>query len=475
MQAHAVSPATPTRVLAALAGATLLASLGISIVTVALPTLAREFSTGVQHVQWVVLAYLLAVTTAIVVAGRLGDRYGHRRVLVAGIVLFTLASACCTVAPSLNWLIAGRVVQGLGAAALMSLPLSIAKGLVAPAHLGMAMGLLGTLSAIGTALGPALGGLLLGTLSWRAAFVLLAVCGAGVLVLVLKGIAQTQASGTVATRMDWAGGFWLSVTLACVALAATGSTGGVAIPTWMLLSLAVFALLIFVRTEQAASHPLVPVSLLRERAIATALTTNLLVGAIMMSTLVVGPFFLALGMGLTPTETGLVMAVGPLAAALSGVPAGWITDRAGPHRTLLGGLLLATAGLCGFAVLPAVIHTPGYVISLLLITPGFQLFLAANNTAVMADAAATHRGLLSGLLGLSRNVGFMMGASLLPLLFSSLLGAHELTHHDAQAIRTAFSTTFLSAAGLCGLAIVLALLAHRAPRDAGDPARNPRA
>lgn len=464
MQTPAVSPPIPLPVLAALAGAMLLASLGISIVTVALPTLARAFSTGVQQVQWVVLSYLLAVTAAIVVAGRLGDRYGSRRVLVAGFVLFTLASAYCTIAPNLSGLIIGRAAQGLGAAILMSLPLSIAKSLVHTSRLGRAMGLLGTMSAIGTALGPSLGGLLIGTQGWRATFALLTVCGVGLLALALKAIPHPRTSG--GARMDWAGSFWLSITLLGMALAATGETVGLAAPWWLLTSLAAITLLIFVRTELAAAHPLVPVALLCERAIATALTMNVLVGAIMMSTLVVGPFFLVLGLGLTTTETGLVMAAGPLAAALSGVPAGWITDRTGPDRTLLGGLLLAAGGLCSFAVLPALLHTPGYVLSLLLITPGFQLFLAANNTAVMAEAADTHRGLLSGLLGLSRNVGFMMGASLLPLLFASLLGDPNLASHSAQAIGDAFSLTFLCAAGLCGLAILLAVRQQRARRAA---------
>ncbi len=103
-------------VLATLASAILLASLGISIATVALPTLARAFSASVAQVQWVMLAYLLAVTLAIVSAGRMGDLHGHRRVLLAGIVLFTLASAAAALAPGLGWLIAARAAQGLGAA-----------------------------------------------------------------------------------------------------------------------------------------------------------------------------------------------------------------------------------------------------------------------------------------------------------------------------------------------------------------------
>lgn len=462
-------------VLAALAGSILLASLGISITTVALPTLARAFSAGVQQVQWVVLAYLLAITAAIVITGRMGDLYGSRRVLVAGLVLFTLASAGCALAPDLGWLVAGRVAQGLGAAILMSLPMSIAKGLLAKARMGTAMGLFGAMSAIGTALGPSLGGVLIGALGWRAAFAVLTLCGAAMLALALRGVPEDQtASGAANDRMDWAGGLWLSILLLCFALSATGSKAGVAIPPGMLPALAAVALVAFVRTESAAAHPLVPVALVRGRAIVVALAMNLLVGTVMMSTLVVGPFFLSFGLGLSEAETGMVMAVGPIAAALTGVPAGWVTDRIGTNRTLLAGLLLAAGGLCGFAVLPALIGVPGYVMALALTTPGFQLFLAANNTAVMGAAADEHRGLFSGLLGLTRNLGFMAGASLLPLLFASRLGGHDLTGRSTQAVGEAFSTTFLVAAGLCAVTIFLALLGNTARRPAFDPSQPPR-
>ena len=445
-----------TGLLLALAGSILLASLGTSIVTVALPALSRVFSAGVQQVQWVVLAYLLAVTVTIVLAGRLGDLYGQRRVLLTGLALFTLASALCAGAPGLGWLVAARALQGLAAAILMSLPLSMAKGLVPKARLGTVMGLMGTMSAIGTALGPSLGGVVIGALGWRAAFVLLGLAGLGLWVLALRGIPKVKAAGDSAQGMDWAGSVWLSITLLCFSLLATGGKVGLAIQPWMWLIPGVVSLWLFIRTERQAARPLVPVALLGERALVSSLSMNLLVGAIMMSTLVVGPFFLFFGLGLKEAETGMVMAMGPLAAALSGVPAGRITDRFGVHRTLMLGLLQSGMGLCCFAIFPHFMGVAGYVIALVLITPGFQLFMAANNTAVMARAAEEHKGLLSGLLGLSRNLGFMAGASLLPLVFASLLGDQVVADSSAQAISRAFSITFLIAAGLCVLAIVLA-------------------
>ena len=148
----------------------LLSSLGTSIANVALPTLAQTFAASFQDVQWVVLAYLLAITTLVVSAGRLGDMTGRRRLLLAGFVLFTVASVLCGAAPTLWLLIAARAAQGLGAAVMMALTMAFVGETVPKAKTGSAMGLLGTMSAIGTALGPSLGGILIAGLSWRAIF-----------------------------------------------------------------------------------------------------------------------------------------------------------------------------------------------------------------------------------------------------------------------------------------------------------------
>ena len=156
--------------LAGLSLSMLLSSLGTSIANVGLPTLAQAFNASFQDVQWVVLAYLLAITTLIVSVGRLGDIIGRRRLLLAGIVLFTVASLLCGAAPTLWLLIAARAAQGLGAAIMMALTMAFVGETVPKARTGSAMGLLGTMSAIGTALGPSLGGVLIAALGWRAIF-----------------------------------------------------------------------------------------------------------------------------------------------------------------------------------------------------------------------------------------------------------------------------------------------------------------
>jgi len=157
--------------------AMLLPSLGTSIANVALPTMAASFGATMAEVQWVVISYLLSVTSLIVGAGRVGDVVGRRRVLLLGIALFTAASGACAVAPNLEILIAARAIQGLGAAAMMALTVAMVGDLVPKERTGSAMGLLGTISAAGTALGPSLGGALVAGVGWPSIFVTLAALG----------------------------------------------------------------------------------------------------------------------------------------------------------------------------------------------------------------------------------------------------------------------------------------------------------
>jgi MFS family permease len=156
--------------LASLSLSMLMPYLDTSIANVGLPTLAQAFGASFQNVQWIVLAYLLAITTLIVSVGRLGDIIGRRRLLLAGIGLFTLASLLYGLAPRLWLLLAARAAQGLGAAIMMASTVALASETVGKARTGSAMGLLGTMSAIGTTLGPSLGGMLIAGFGWRVIF-----------------------------------------------------------------------------------------------------------------------------------------------------------------------------------------------------------------------------------------------------------------------------------------------------------------
>ncbi|NHZ83351.1 MFS transporter [Massilia sp. CCM 8695] len=442
--------------LAALSLSMLLSSLGTSIANVGLPTLAQAFGATFGQVQWVVLAYLLAITTLIVGVGRLGDIAGRRRLLLAGIGLYTLASALCGMAGALPWLIAARALQGLGAAVMMALTMSFATETASASGTGSVMGLLGTMSAIGTALGPSLGGVLIAAAGWRALFFVSVPLGMAALVLAyrtLPGDVRRQAV------FDHVGTLLLALTLGAYALAMTAGSGSFGILNLGLLLAAAVGTGLFVLAETRVASPLIPLALLRDRLFGARLGTTTLVSTVMMATLVVGPFYLSRALALAPAAIGLVLSAGPLVAALCGVPAGRIVDRAGTAGVTIAGLVLMLAGTLPLALLPASSGVPGYVVPLVVITIGYALFQAANNTALMANASADQRGVVSGMLNLARNLGLVTGAALMGAVFA--FGSAAATA-PPDAAAAGMRRTFALAAVLLAAALAIAWRAGRA-------------
>ena len=376
-----------------------LASLGTSIANIALPALADAFAAQFSEVQAVVVAYLAALTVSVVLAGRLGDRFGLKAMLVAGLALFAAASLLCAVAPSLWLLIAARSLQGIGAAFLMTLAMALMRQTAGEANVGRAMGLLGSISAIGTVLGPSLGGLLIAVTGWR-------------------------------------GIFWVQVPLATLGL--------------------VFAVSLLPDDPGKKKTTSTSLRSVMNRALVPNLLINILVAAVMMATLVVGPFYLGLGLGLRETQVGFVMAVGPAISIFSGIPSGRLVDAWSSGRVLVIGLGLLTMGASMLALAPDLIGVSGYVLSIIVLTPGYQLFQAANNTAALADVPPDRRGTVSGLLGLSRNIGLVTGASVMGAVFAFGTGTENLAQASAEAVTAGMRLTFLTAGAMMLAAGVIA-------------------
>lgn len=449
----------PILSLAALALAMLLASLGTSIANVALPTLAASFAASFDDVRWVVLAYLLAITGLSLGVGRLGDVLGRRRVLLWGIALFTLASIAAGAAPSLGLLVAARAVQGAGAAMMTTLVVAMVGETLPKARIGGAMGLLGTMSAIGTALGPALGGFAIAVLGWPAVF-LLGVPG-GVVAFVLAAVAlPADAARPVERRsIDIAGMSLVTVAAGAYALAVTGAA--VAVAPAILVAASLVALGLLVLVERRAAAPLVDLATLARPGLVRSLFANLVVATVMMATLVVGPFHLSRSLGLDAAAVGLALSIGPVISAATGVVAGGAVDRFGPEATVRAGLATMIVGAALLAATADGFGLAGWVVGLALLTPGYQLFQAANTTGAMADLPADRRGAVAGLLALARNLGFVSGAALMGTVFALTSGAADAASAGAAEVTRGFTATFALAA--VGLAVALAVVVVRRP------------
>lgn len=377
----------------------MLASLGTSIANVALPVLALEFSASLKSVQWVVTAYLIALTVSVVMVGRLGDRFGLKQMLVCGMALFTAASLLCALAPTLWFLIGARALQGGAGAFLMTITIALVHETTGSDKVGRTMGLLGSMSAFGTALGPSLGGFLISTVGWPGVFLILVPIG-----------------------------------LLCLALSYSFLPPSVT----------------------NAALPKIQLRALCRTGLIPRLIANSLVAALMMATLVIGPFYLGGALGLSIVTVGFVMSAGPVISVLSGVPSGRLVDMFGPLRIVLIGLLALTLGAGALAVLPELFGITGYLIAIAILTPGYQLFQAANNTAVMANVGKDQRGVFSGLLGLSRNLGLVLGASGLGAVFAFGAGAV-----DAAKISSGMQLTFVLAGAMMIVAVGLVLVGRR--------------
>lgn len=448
-----------SRVRCALAGLSLsmlLSSLGTSSANIALPTLAQDFDASFQEVQWIVLAYLLAITTLIVSVGRLGDIIGRRRLLLAGIFLFTIASVLCGIAPNLWMLIAARGVQGLGAAVMMTLSIAFVGETVPKEKTGSAMGLLGTMSAIGTALGPSLGGILISGIGWRAIFLINVPLGILTFLLAHRHLpADREELKTDRAGFNKLGTLLLALTLAAYALAMTIGRGSFGLLNLSLLLAAALGIGLFVLVEARSSSPLIRLAIFRELGLSAGLAMNALVSTVLMATLVVGPFYLSSTLGLDMAFVGIVMSVGPLVVALTGVPVGHAVDSIGAGRITILGLIGITAGSLMLFIIPASFGIPGYIVPIVVITACYAMFQTANNTAVMKDVQPDQRGIISGMLNLSRNLGLITGASVMGALFAFASGTNDITTAHAGDVAAGMQITFAVAAILIMVALAI--------------------
>ena len=444
--------------LGALSLSMLMPSLDTSIANAGLPTLANAFSASFQQVQWIVLAYLLAITTLIVSVGRLGDIIGRRRLLLAGISLFTVASMLCGAAPTLPLLIAARAAQGLGAAIMLALTVAFVGETVPKERTGSAMGLLGTMSAIGTTLGPSLGGVLIAGFGWRTIFLVNVPLGVLNFVLARRYLpADHQGAKVDRAGFDAVGTLLLALTLAAYALAMTIGHGHFGRLNIALLLAAVGGVGLFVLAEARATSPLIRMAMFRDPVLSGSLAMSTLVSTVMMATLVVGPFYLFSALGLTVALVGLVLSAGPLVAALTGVPAGRLVDRFGAHRMTIVGLIGIAVGSSVLSMMPARFGIAGYVAPIVAITSSYALFQAANNTVIMTDVRPDQRGVISGMLSLSRNLGLITGASLMGAVFAIASATTDITTARPEAVATGMRVTFAVAAVLIAIALAIAL------------------
>jgi EmrB/QacA subfamily drug resistance transporter len=475
-------------ILAAMILASAMGFIDGSIAAIALPSIERELAAPFETLQWVINGYTLMLGSVILIGGAAGDRYGRRLVLLIGIVIFTAASAICALAPGMTVLIGARLLQGTGAALMIPQSLAIITAAFPKAVRGPAIGLWAGASAITTAFGPPLGGLLIDSLGWRAAFWINLPVACAAIWLTLNHVPETRNEAETG-RLDWLGGLLAVIALGALTRGLSIAPEGrlLSLPALTSFGLAGLGLVLFSAREHRVFEPLLPPALLRNRQFAIANLLTLFLYGAFSAVLFLLPFDLIARRGLSASEAGLAFLPIGLVIGLASRRAGRWADAAGPRLPLmLGSALVAFAAIL-LALTLANIWL-GVAGPMVLMAVGMAIVVAPLTTAVMntvpeaessiASAVNNAASRLAGLISVVI-VGSAAAALYLQHAQSHAIGANpELrfgilpasSSPDRAALEAAFADAYhaamLIAAALAGLAALTAAVFVKARRPA---------
>jgi EmrB/QacA subfamily drug resistance transporter len=440
-----------------------MATLDVNIVNVSLPTLVTELRTDFATIQWVILGYVLVVTSMTLSVARLGDMRGKRGLFAGGLSLFTLGSLLCGLAPGVYWLIGFRMAQGLGAAVTQALGAAIVTEAFPSSERGRAMGLIGGTVSVGLAMGPALGGVLIGAFGWRSVFLINLPIGVLAVWATLRFVPPS--SGESGERgFDFTGAVLVLLLMGTYALGMTlGQRLGFG-HAWSLgLLLTAFLLLsVFVLVERRTTEPMVDITVFKN----LLFSINLLMGWLVF--IVVGasftlPFYLENVKAFRPETVGLLMMIIPLSMGLMAPIAGWLSDRLGARGVSLAGLLVCIGGCLSIAGLNKEVGTLGTALRLIPIGAGMGLFQSPNNSAIMGAVSRQRLGLASGLMTLSRTLGHTTGIPLAGAAFTAWVlaaakvpGLADVAEAPAHAVAAGLTAVYRTAALVIAAATLLA-------------------
>lgn len=385
-----------------------------SLANVALPTIARELQVTPASAIWVVNAYQLTIVVSLLPMASLGEIFGYRRVYLVGLAVFVLASGLCAASPSLGTLVAARMLQGLGAAGIMSVNSALVRFIYPKALLGRGIGLNAMVVASSSVLGPSIAAGILSVASWHWLFAVNLPIGAVAMAIALRGLPQTP---RVQRPFDAVSAGLNAVMLGLlVVLIGRGGIGLAGVLGMVAVMLASGALL--VRRQWGQPAPLLPIDLLRIPAFALSIVASVLTFAAQMMAFVSLPFYVQETLGWSQVDTGLLMTPWPLTLVVVGPLAGRLSDRISAGVLGASGLVLLATGLLLIGVLPVQSSAHGFAALLALCGIGFGLFQAPNNRTMLQSAPRHRAGGASGMLATARLLGQSCGAAFVALILA---------------------------------------------------------
>lgn len=395
-----------------------LATIDGSIVNVALPILVKALNTDFSIIQWVVLAYLLTVTTLMLSIGRLGDMVGKKPLYMAGQVIFTIGSIFCGLASNVFLLIICRVFQAIGASMIMALSSAIVTEAFPPDERGKALGVHGTMVSIGIIAGPTIGGLILQALSWHWIFFVNIPVGILGIWMVQKFVPDKKPAG--GQKFDYWGAATLFVSLLSLLFGLTMEQR-LAFTDLRVLGLfgcGILFMAVFIGIETRVDQPMIDLKLFNNPLFSINLITGFLAFVASAGTIFLMPFYLQNVLGYDPSRTGLLMASVPFIIGIVAPLAGGLSDRYGTRLLAVIGLMILIFGYLAVSTLGISTSAFGYVLRFILIGIGVGIFQSPNNSAIMGAVPHSRLGVASGLLSITRTMGQTTGIALLGALWA---------------------------------------------------------
>ena len=430
------------------------AFLEATVVNIALPHIARDLDASTAGLQWTVNGYLVTLASLILLGGALGDRRGHRRIFTIGVAWFTLASMLCALAPTIEVLVAARVLQGVGGALLTPGSLAIINSTFHPDDRARAIGAWSGLSGVAAAVGPLAGGYLISALSWRAIFLINVPLGVFVIVMALRRVPETRRR-TDGGRLDYPGAVLVALGLAGTTFALIEAANGATAFTAAAAVIGVGCLTGFVVVERRSAHPMVPLSMFGSKQFTAANIVTFVVYTALGGVFFLLVTYLQVSLGYTPTAAGLAsLPITGLMLVLS-ARAGALAQRIGPRTPLtIGPLLIAAGILLMSAIDPGDRYVSAILPAVVVFGLGLSLVVAPVTATALAAAEPGQEGVASGINNAVSRVANLVAVAVLPLVAG--LGGGTFT--DPEAMAAGFRTAMLVTAAVAAAGGLVAWL-----------------
>lgn len=425
--------------LATVAIGTFMGTLDSSIVNISLPAMLSYFHTDLATIQWVVLAYLLTVTSLLLPFGRVADLWGRKKIYALGLVVFTIGSLTAGLSFSTLTLILSRVVQAVGAAMVQSNGLAITTAVFPQQERGRALGLNGAVVAAGITSGPVIGGFLVSAFGWESIFFInipIGIIGVALAMLILdEGRISTAVRGQ-AGRFDWAGSLLVIVGLTTLlfALNRGDDLGWGSAPILQLFAVALISFVAFIIIERRLVSPLLDLTLFRVRAFAAGSLAALCSFLAIAANSFLMPFFLQLVLGFSPAVAGWMMTPTSLMLAILAPLSGTLSDRFGARILSTVGLLCSSVALLLISQLTETAHYSNVLVCQLLLGIGIGIFTSPNSATMFSAVPRARYGVAGGFISMMRNSGQVIGLAIAGALLVSAI-APVVGHEGLDALR----------------------------------------